>query len=93
LTYDPGAGNTAITGLNTTDTCRIVDVNPQLVQIGKGLGAERDIATLIDLREMDDVAAGILELERLVPHHVERLVRRDAGAWRSIRTPALRYYR
>jgi hypothetical protein len=31
VTYDPGAGNTAITGLNTTDTYRIVDVNPQTV--------------------------------------------------------------
>ena len=31
VTYDPGTGNTAITGLNTTDTYRIEDVNPQTV--------------------------------------------------------------
>ena len=28
VTYDPGAGNTAITGLNTTDTYQVIDVNP-----------------------------------------------------------------
>ena len=31
VTYNPGAGNTAITGLNTTDTYEVVDVNPQSV--------------------------------------------------------------
>ena len=31
VTYDPGVGNTAITGLNTTDTYEVMDVNPTTV--------------------------------------------------------------
>ena len=46
VTYDPGTGNTAISGLNTTDTYRVVDVNP--VPLGGASYDSSDTFQLLD---------------------------------------------